>query len=867
MADDNAQPCDNFAENTPQKRLTEEERWGFDGQPHISGHVTWEWDIPTNVVRFSREWRHVMLRPNDDTVENTLSSWWPHVHDDDVKPFLEAARDIVEGVTDRYQTLFRVQRDDGSWAWLLSRGRVTEKSNGRAVRVSGALMDITCLRSDVKFQHGSVGAGVARHHAMLENSPDFIARMDRESIPLYVNPNVCRYFACRPGDLTDSASMAAFDMEPEQRAFIQNHVERVFAEGSAFREVVTLPTSYGHDVIGEYFFWPEFDEQGRVVAAMTQFRDLTDQVLAERRARLNEMRLEVLYRLTQMTNTPQEEFLDFVMDSLVRLTGSACGFLFFPHNYPGRKGRMVWSRGHYEFLDAADLPETMFPDAFHAMILAKDGRTPGRIIRNGNNLQPVCMPFEYRMTILRYIAAPVLDGDRVVCIAGVYNKDTEYKEDDLQQLEAFIGGAWLILQRHDFTRELQRAKDAAEQASRAKDEFLANVSHELRTPLNGILSMLQLLDFLALDEEQREYVRAASVSGNFLLRIISDILDFSRLGSGKTHLRAEAFDLKNTVESSLRSFRKEAEKKGLRFDVAVSGDFPPCLLGDDARVRQIIFNIVGNALKFTEQGGIRVECATLPHSGPGHLWVYLTVTDTGIGIPLAEQAKIFEAFTQIDSSSSRKHAGTGLGLSIVRRLVDLMGGSVSLESEVGVGTTVHCSLRFARLPDSATAFAPGEAQSDFSGGALDILVAEDDAVGRFALEAFLRRLGHRAVCVSTGGLALEMLQLHPFDCLFTDIQMPGMDGLEVVRRIRENRLEDFPPSDEARELLRKNISGEFVDALPVDRNIVAVTVSAHAMSGDRERFMEAGMDFYIAKPIIMRDLEEVLGKVAARVTR
>ncbi|MDL2209336.1 response regulator [Desulfovibrio sp. OttesenSCG-928-O18] len=840
-------------------------RWFFDGQPHVRGHVTWEWDIPANIVLYSREWRHIMMRPDDDTVENTLSSWWPHVHDDDVKPFLEAARDIVEGVTEHYQTLFRVQREDGSWVWLLSRGRVTEKTNGKACRVSGALMDITCLRSDVKFQHGSTGAGISRYRAMLENSPDLIARMDRESIPMYVNPNISRYLACGPQGLPDADSLASLGMEPGQRAFMQRCVERVFAEGVALRELVTLGTGYGHNVIGEYSFWPEFDEEGKVVAAMTQFRDLTDQVLAERRARLNEMRLTALHRLTQMSNAAEEDVLRFAIDSLVELTESESGFLFFPHNYPGRKGRMVWSRSLHALLDADDLPDDTLPEDFLEVTTADDGTNPCRTIRNGNNLQPVHLSHGGKVKVLRYIAAPVFDENRVVCIAGVCNKkDIEYREDDLQQLEAFVSGAWLILRRHDFVRKLQRAKEAAEHASKVKDAFLANVSHELRTPLNGMLGMLQLLDLLNLSDEQREYVQTASVSGRALLRIISDILDFSRMESGKMRLQIEPFDCRGAIESSLGLFRREAERKGLGFEVNISGDFPQEMLGDGARVQQIIFNIVGNALKFTEQGGIRVDCSLLPHGGAGSAWVYLAVRDTGIGIPLAEQARIFEAFTQIDNSSTRKYAGTGLGLSIVQRLVELMGGGITVESAAGEGTTIHCSLRFALLPATAEPRETLETAHTDSRNVLDILVAEDDEVGRLAMRAFLQRLGHRPVCVENGRMALEALQLHPFHCLFTDIQMPDMDGLEVVRRIRANDLTDIAPSEKTRETLRAAIPGEYSAVLPVPGDIVAVTVSAHTMSGDRERFLKAGMDFYISKPIMMKELAEVLGKVAER---
>jgi len=829
----------------------------------IDGLVSWVWYAQENKVVYSREWRNVLLRPDDGRVESDLEGWWPYVHDDDVQPFLEAARDVVEGETDYYQTLFRVRRADGEWAWLLSRGRVVEKDGDTPTVVRGALMDISFLRQDVKFQHGAMGMSVPRYHPVRASS----FGNGGEAPSAREGGVVSRYLPVGARMFEAAGEKAHPDMGDDEKKFVRRYVEKVFAGGFAIREIVTFPTEYGHDVTGEYIFWPEFDGQGNVVAVMSQFWDITDVILAEQRARLNEMRLDALYRLTQMANAPEKDVLAFAMDSLVKLTESRSGFLFFPEENTDNKGRVVWSLDHYTSLDGQELSSSVFPHELASLLCDGAGGTYTRVIRNGNCLQPVRRLFGGRMDVYRYIAAPVYEEGRLVCIAGVCNKEhTEYREDDLLQLEAFVAGVWLVLGRHAFIRELQQAKDAAEQANRVKDEFLANVSHELRTPLNGMLSMLQLLDILPLDEQQREYVRTASVSGKALLRIISDILDFSRIESGKMKLQIEPFDFAAAFESSLSLFRQEAEKKGLWFSVRVGEGVPARMLGDDARVRQILFNIVGNALKFTEKGGIRVECSALPSGPSDHVWVQLAVSDTGIGIPRADQSRIFEAFTQIDSSSTRKYAGTGLGLSIVRHLVGLMGGSVSLESEVGKGTTVHCSLRFARLPAGLDVPGPAEGPRELAcGEALRILVAEDDDVSRFAMQTFLTRLGHQPVCVSNGRLALEMLQLCRFDCLFTDIQMPDMDGLEVVRRIREDDLADIVPSAETRAVLCAADLGENGGTLPVPKDIVTVTVSAHTMRGDKERFLEAGMDFYISKPIVMKELAAVLEKVSERI--
>ena len=416
-----------------------------------------------------------------------------------------------------------------------------------------------------------------------------------------------------------------------------------------------------------------------------------------------------------------------------------------------------------------------------------------------------------------------------------------------------------------YVHALEKAKTMAETANRAKDEFLATVSHELRTPLNGVLGMLQLLQLSPLSGEQREYVRIACLSGQTLLRIISDILDFSRMESGRMELRDGIFDLRETLLSTMSLFISQARSKGLETTVSIDERLPAALVGDDARVRQIVFNLVGNALKFTNQGGIGLECSLLPHSARGKAWVYIAVRDTGVGMPPQMHGAIFEAFTQLDSSSAREQPGTGLGLVIVKRLVRMMGGALTVESEEGEGTTIHCSLPFTRADRRVAdrmrrrpAFA-GQRQQR-----LDVLVAEDDPVGRFALNAFLLRGGHRVVCVESGRQALEAVQLHAFDCLITDIQLPVMDGLEVTHRIRQGRFSGITPSREVADAVRNAVPEAPAAArLAVPRDLPVIALTAHAMSGDREYFLRMGMDMYLAKPVIMEELYAALDRILA----
>lgn len=853
--------------------------WDPDAFPTVRGIAYWKWIVPQDAVFYSREWLRILQSDDEAHLGPSTASWWPLVHEDDVLPFVATAKQIAEGECEEYQTLLRIRRANGTWVWLLSRGSVTRRHAGKAVELRGFIIDISNLRTDVKFLHGFQDN--LPGDAMLVNSPDLLVRMDKQLTPLFNNSRVARYLAQgghNPEKATFEDSQA---VDPLLVLFLQDNVGKVFATGNSSRKQVTFPTAYGHEVIGEYSFWPEIDAYGQVAAVMTQFRDLTEQILAERRARLNEMRLEALYHLTHLDSADKSDVFAFTIESLTQLTGSEAGFLFFPQGELDGTGEVVWSRHFHETVPKEFLSENRVPVEILRQVV-EDFNDVRSKLENGNGFVPIISAFGGSFLLMRYILVPVKKQEKIDCIACIFNKEIRYEEDDLQQAETFISNAWLVMRKHSFINELRQAKEVAEQANKAlnsakesaeyankvKDFFLANVSHELRTPLNGILGMLQLLEDSHLDTAQMEYVHTASTSGQGLLRIISDILDFSRMEAGKFELRNEVIDIKDTISSALRLFKLEAAHRGLDFTLDTDEAIPSLVYGDDARVRQILYNLVGNAFKFTEHGGVTVKCALLPQKQEGKVSVSIDVTDTGIGIPRNMQHRIFEAFTQLAHAAIQKNPGTGLGLSIVKRILDLMGGAIEVQSDVGIGTLVKCILNFDEASTLSLAADPqeyGAEQMEYAPEiAMDILVAEDDPTSRFTLARFLEKAGHRPVCVENGLQALEAMRLYRFHCIFTDIQMPRMDGLELISRIRENRISGVFPSEETRALLRQTIPGEYVAFLPVTQDIPAVSVSAHAMSGDKRRFLEAGMDYYVAKPILFKEVQGVLRQINRR---
>ncbi len=385
------------------------------------------------------------------------------------------------------------------------------------------------------------------------------------------------------------------------------------------------------------------------------------------------------------------------------------------------------------------------------------------------------------------------------------------------------------------SESLRVAMADAEAANLAKNEFLANMSHEIRTPLNGLLGMLQLLQLTELVEEQREFLDTATNSGRNLLQILNDILDLSKVESGKLELEASTFELGEVLESVVSMFRHQAESRGLKISWRIDEDLPRHFVADKGRLRQILFNLVGNASKFTESGRIEVEAYPLAQPGlDGKTRIFFSVADTGIGIPDDKVDSVFDPFTQVDGSSTRKYQGTGLGLGIVRRLVMLMGGNVSMTSQEGKGTVVAFTL----LAEEAdrTRLTPVLAGTYDENARFSVLVAEDERVNQTVVRRLLGKLGHEVVCVETGEEALKVLRGRAFDCILMDIQMPGLDGMETTRIIREK--------------LRLSV--------PV------IALTAHAMKGDRDRFLEAGMNGYVAKPFDLAELEAELRRVMDR---
>jgi two-component system, sensor histidine kinase len=523
------------------------------------------------------------------------------------------------------------------------------------------------------------------------------------------------------------------------------------------------------------------------------------------------------------------DLLDTALEEALTLSDSTIGYIYSYDEESRLLTLYSWS--------ASAMQERMVVDKQTIYELDKTGlwgeavRQRKPIITNDSVAEnPLKKGYPEGLTqINRHLNLPILRNGKIIAVVGVGNKPVDYTVNDVRQLQLFMDGVWNIVERRKAEDELKAAKELAEASSRMKTELMSNLSHELRTPLNGVIGGLQLLRFTELSAEQDEFLGMVEEAAANELTLVNNLLELVRLEADGIQLERMPFSLRQCSDEAVQVYEGAARQKGLVILQELPTDLPAELVGDKVRIRQILHSLIGNAIKFTEQGTVTVSIS-IEEGENGIMLTRFSVVDTGIGIEPDKLARIFELFIQSDMSNTRKFGGLGLGLTICNRLAVAMGGRIRVESLPGSGSSFHLELPLERV---ATALPDGAAVPE-----LLILLVEDDYLSALTSEKLLRKLGHNVITADDGKDAVEKWKRKTFDLILMDIQMPVMSGFEALQQIRS---------------LEQELGKQRTP-------IVAQTAYAHW--NYQESFLNGGFDGFIAKPLMREELEALIIQMA-----
>ena len=587
--------------------------------------------------------------------------------------------------------------------------------------------------------------------------------------------------------------------------------------------------------------WTDITEYKRITAELHAHRHHLEELIAartseleaaHRRVLVSDARLQALFEMSQdAASLDERQILQRGIDQAVELTGSRIGYLHLVNEDQQTIAFHVWSADTHQHCNASH--ETHYPLAQAG--LWADGLRRRRPVVHNDYQQMVGRKGYPRghAHVVRHLGVPVLEGDKVRLLLGVGNKPDDYTPSDEHELQLLGNDLWRIVMRQRAEAALAQAKESAERTSRAKSTFLANMSHEIRTPMNAIIGLTHLARRNTQDPQLLMQLRKIGESANHLLGVINDILDLSKIESGRVQLEETDFELEQILDRLTILNEEKATAKGLRILYDIDPALAGTLRGDPLRLGQILLNFTSNAVKFTDHGQITLRARLLAREGSA-LQVRFEVEDSGIGISTADQQHLFAAFEQADGSISRRYGGTGLGLAISRHLAQAMGGQVGLSSQPGAGSRFWCTVRL--LAPAATADTGSDPaiedeapMSHLPGTRL--LLAEDNPINQEVALALLEEMGFAVDLAADGARALAMARERDYALILMDVQMPVMDGVEATRAIRQ---------------------------LPAHRTTPILAMTANAFEEDRRQCLEAGMDDHLGKPVQPESLYRAL---------
>ncbi len=740
----------------------------------------WQWDVVSDHLALSPSFWTLLGFEDEAGMRAAMAGSMKNLlHPDDRPAYLARIEQMQAG--EPFSLDYRLRTGTGGYLWVAGIGRPQRDETGRIVRSAGAVVDITARR----IAEQALADSDNRLRALNDGSPAGIFQMDQIGRLSYANRRALEIVGLTFEEILEFGWARGVHPTDKRRLF--GNWEAAMAADGRFR--------------GEYLFTRS---DGRILWLEIQAQ----------RFRAGSAANSWQYIGSMTDITPLKEAQGLLDDAIASLSE---GFALFDRN-----DRLVaWNQLYvacFPHLDGVIRLGIPFAEiaASAAAVFASDNegaraewlawRLAEHARRSGSfeQVMPDGRSFETR-------ERPTAAGGVVLTV----HETTELRRNEIV---------------------LRQAKAAAEAASQAKSEFLANMSHEVRTPLNGILGMLGLLQDEGLDATARQFVTSAQASANHLLTIVNDILDLSKLEAGRLDIESSAFSPRRLVESAVSLLEPQARARGNKLIWSVASDVPGWAVGDEGRLRQVLLNLAGNAVKFTRGGEVRITVAAAGPVG-ADFRLRITVSDTGIGIPADALPRLFQNFNQADGSISRRFGGTGLGLSICKKLAGLMDGDITVTSREGEGSTFCFEVPCGVAAAPAAGVVAGPAQI-LPARPLRVLVAEDNHTNQILIRHLLARDGHHCDIVADGREAVDAVGGQPYDVILMDAQMPEMDGVAATRAIRA-------------------MAGP-VATIPI------VMLTANAMAGDRERYLDAGASDYVSKPIDPAVLLPILQRLAGR---
>ncbi|QDT25533.1 Sensory/regulatory protein RpfC [Gimesia panareensis] len=755
----------------------------------------WDWNLLTNKVYYATRFKE-LLGLKEEEMSDGFFEFESRLHPDDYEPTQTALNRHIEE-QEPYDVEYRLRLKNGDYRWFRARGQAIWDARGLAVRMAGSITDI----HNQKLAEAALEYEQFLLETLLNHLPDEITFKDTEGRFLRVSAALARRLKVDNPKALEGLSNFDFFPAEYARKRLEQEKELMQSGRSMLRREECLQGPSGENLTMLTTKIPLRNRQGKVIGTFGIAHDITEIKRAEERFRLvveatpNPILLVNLSGRIQLANWAAFEMFGYQLDILIGMTLEN---LFSQHS------------GDMEVQNLRELLNHP-----RANLLTEPQEVNG-ICQDGRVL-----PLEVRLI-------PVEIDDEQLVLISLFDMTVHKQVDET----------------------LERARKAAEQANEEKSLFLANMSHEIRTPLNAIIGISELLLDSSPTYEQREFLTIVLESGESLLSIINDLLDFSKIEAGKLELEAVPFDLRQEIGKVFRLLSSHNRKKDLNITWQVDDSIPQTLIGDPVHLRQVLMNLVGNAIKFTMRGEVQLKVEHQKTAEQGDVQLLFAVRDTGIGIPAKHLENIFSRFVQADSSTTRQFGGSGLGLTITTRIIAAMQGRIWAESEEGQGSTFRFVITLPEAGASGEAAArevptsglsqkqsaSSQTPSMISLPPLRILVAEDGMSNQRLVKALLEKWGHTVCIAENGRIAVDCCHCEPFDLILMDVTMPEMDGLTATRCIREQEV----------------LTGQHIP-------IIAMT--ARAMPADIKKCLQSGMDGYLAKPLHKQDLETAIAEL------